>query len=744
MKVGVKKQMTMKTINSFLLMVMAAAMASSCAEIQEDPHSSSDPENLIPMTFGAVIEENGHDATSTRTSYDSSSVLWEDTDAISVFFKGEGSDVLKQTFTISDLSEDKRTAVFEGLGTDKPYVAVYPDQESNAYNGTDVTVTIPSEQMGVANGFASRTNASVACSDTDTLLFRNVGSLIAFRFASQEEADEVASVTIRIKTDVEGEYVGISGSSSVAFLEGNIPAAGKGSADYVKVNAPEGGFVADGVLRYYAVVYPFKGSGLEVTLTKTDGQTVTLNNDSPASVARNNGLMLYTLSDIYKLPEEFDIKLNFSGNWPFEESILAAASQVTTGGGKGDKYTYEFVYEDEGKEYTEDLDFYIYGNGGNYTLTNILQMKSKNSRILLPAVPGRHLKSVKLEVVNGAAYPKGFNVVEMNWNSLVNAPNASNGSPAVVTFPYDMKRTEKNTSYYMQFSAGNTSVSAITLTYSRTLNGNNSSEPTGHFSLMQVSQAVSTQMMSYIMETENGKVFVIDGGNAGDAEKLKGILQEKYGNKVHIWWITHPHSDHIGALNEILDNMDGLTIDYIMHSRFSDKHIRRESSHIDLVTEFYGKLDALTSTTVIGNVDSGAHYDIDGVAIDILGVTNEDITVNVYNNSSMILRFEDRDKSVLFLADAGEECGDKAMMKYRDLLDCDYVQMAHHGQKGVTEEFYKTIDFSVCLWPTPKWLWDAAEGNANDWRTWETRRWMDEKGIQKHHKMWEEIDWFLE
>lgn len=156
------------------------------------------------------------------------------------------------------------------------------------------------------------------------------------------------------------------------------------------------------------------------------------------------------------------------------------------------------------------------------------------------------------------------------------------------------------------------------------------------------------------------------------------------------------------------------------------------------------KINGLPGYKVIGNIDSGAHYDIDGVCIDVLGVTNEEITVNPYNNSSMILRFEDKDKTVLFLADAGEECGDKAIKKYRDLLDCDYIQMAHHGQKGVREEFYKAISFKACLWPTPKWLWDAAEGNANDFRTWQTRQWMNEKGIQEHHVVWDEIDWFLE
>ena len=124
-------------------------------------------------------------------------------------------------------------------------------------------------------------------------------------------------------------------------------------------------------------------------------------------------------------------------------------------------------------------------------------------------------------------------------------------------------------------------------------------------------------------------------------------------------------------------------------------------------------------------------------------MTNEEFRTNPYNNSSMIIRVWDKAKSLVFLGDAGVECGNKALNgPYRKDLDCDYLQMAHHGQQGCDENFYKTINFKACLWPTPTWVWNNDQGkgfNTGPLKTIDTRRWMDEIGITEHYISWQGI-----
>lgn len=52
------------------------------------------------------------------------------------------------------------------------------------------------------------------------------------------------------------------------------------------------------------------------------------------------------------------------------------------------------------------------------------------------------------------------------------------------------------------------------------------------------------------------------------------------------------------------------------------------------------------------------------------------------------------------------------------------------------------VRFRACLWPTPLWVWnnDVGEGFNTAWmKTIDTRRWMDEIGIEEHYPSWQGI-----
>lgn len=262
-----------------------------------------------------------------------------------------------------------------------------------------------------------------------------------------------------------------------------------------------------------------------------------------------------------------------------------------------------------------------------------------------------------------------------------------------------------------------------------------------YFSMMQVTSATDKIGNSYIFTTGNGRVIVMDGGLPTDESRLRGKLLAA-GNHVDAWFISHPHGDHVGALTPILENRKGITIDKIYHSRLSASLLAQETgARNTYATPFYNLLAQQTDTEVIDVQTTGQTYIIDGVKIKVLGIANTDIFNNAYNNSSMVLKVSDATKSILFLGDAGEENGEKLLQNCRADLDCDYIQMAHHGQQGCNEKFYKTVNFKACLWPTPSWLWKADQ--SSQYKTWETRKWIEEKGITENHVSSLEPDWVL-
>ena len=263
----------------------------------------------------------------------------------------------------------------------------------------------------------------------------------------------------------------------------------------------------------------------------------------------------------------------------------------------------------------------------------------------------------------------------------------------------------------------------------------------GHFSLTQISSATDTIGESYLMKTKGGKVIMVDGGFASDVEKLRGHLS-KAGNHVDRWFITHPHKDHMEALATILKDPQGITVDRVIYSRLPDEFLDCEPGSADHARGYYRALDDCMDGTDFINVHTpGQRFDIDGVGIMILSVADMGIETRHFNEQSMIIRMWDDTKSVVFLGDAEVGRGERVLARYKEYLDCDYLQVAHHGQSGCSEEFYKSIHFRACLWPTPSWVWEPGE---NTWlKTLDTRRWMDEIGITEHHVSCLEEDWTL-
>ncbi|MCQ2157918.1 MAG: MBL fold metallo-hydrolase [Bacteroidales bacterium] len=285
---------------------------------------------------------------------------------------------------------------------------------------------------------------------------------------------------------------------------------------------------------------------------------------------------------------------------------------------------------------------------------------------------------------------------------------------------------------------------------------------TGHFSIMQVSSTSGTTIggqkfsdnigNSYIIKTSGGKVIVLDGGPEGDAPHLRSLLKNKYGGTVDQWWVSHPHSDHIGALLEILRQPQGITVKEVYHSRFPEGLGKLEQGTWNkYAVPLYDILDNSTTIKTTDLQSPGGLFEIDGIYIKVVGVTNPELTVNTegtspYNNSSMIIRVWDDSKSFLFLGDAQQECGDKLLTKnsrFYKYLTADYVQVAHHGQQGVKESFYKSITFKKCLWPTPEWVFNP---KLSSLQTENTKRWLRNKGVAEDCWIVSclEKDWYLE
>lgn len=198
------------------------------------------------------------------------------------------------------------------------------------------------------------------------------------------------------------------------------------------------------------------------------------------------------------------------------------------------------------------------------------------------------------------------------------------------------------------------------------------------------------------MKTKEGAVIVVDGGRDVDAPHLIEVIQE-LGGHVDAWLLTHPHSDHVGAITEIL-NMDPMPISigkvyysFLNKEFLGQEQVSRRDSDLECYDQITEAIAKLPEAEKCGTLTKGQKISVAGAEITVM---NEPFacTENSFNNSSVAYRVEMGGKRILFLGDMGWQAGEDFLANHtQEELKSDVLQMAHHGQRGVEEELYQEI-----------------------------------------------------
>ena len=242
----------------------------------------------------------------------------------------------------------------------------------------------------------------------------------------------------------------------------------------------------------------------------------------------------------------------------------------------------------------------------------------------------------------------------------------------------------------------------------------------------------NTNSMGYFIVTKGDELIFIDGGRDIDSELVKSYIDKLGSGNVDHWFITHPHTDHVGALLKLLNEENNLEIENIYYSFLEDEWYEEndtrgyESSH--------AMIEKINSSKIKNRVEctEGQVIEIDNIKVDIVRTPNPEIT-NSDNGNEASMTFKvtalDVDKSIIFLGDSYVYASKELLEGNKEILKSDSVQMSHHGQNGVTKEVYEVISPEVCFFNCPKYLYDNDNGtgfNTGKWQTVEVRRWMDE------------------
>lgn len=213
-------------------------------------------------------------------------------------------------------------------------------------------------------------------------------------------------------------------------------------------------------------------------------------------------------------------------------------------------------------------------------------------------------------------------------------------------------------------------------------NNINKSSAESEYSGMSVTYLNVGQGDSELIQV-NGINMLIDAGTNAGANDLVKDLKNRGIKTIDIAIATHPHEDHIGGMDEVLENFD--------------------------VKSFYAPKVAHTTKTyenmlkAVKNEGLKIQQIKEGTKIDL----GKDTEVQVYspvksqyeelNNYSPVMKISYGQNSFMFTGDA-ESLVEKEILNENKDLKADVLKLGHHGSHSSTsEEFLKAVNPSIAV-----------------------------------------------
>lgn len=159
--------------------------------------------------------------------------------------------------------------------------------------------------------------------------------------------------------------------------------------------------------------------------------------------------------------------------------------------------------------------------------------------------------------------------------------------------------------------------------------------------------------------------MLIDAGNNADADMVTKYLKSQGVEKLNYVIGTHPHEDHIGGMDKVINTFNIGTI-------YMPKATSNTKTFKDVLTAIKAK--NLKITTPV----PGSSFNLGQAKCDILAPNG--INYNDVNNYSVVVKITFGERKFLFEGDA-EDVSEKEILAKGYDVSADVIKLGHHGSR---------------------------------------------------------------
>lgn len=185
-----------------------------------------------------------------------------------------------------------------------------------------------------------------------------------------------------------------------------------------------------------------------------------------------------------------------------------------------------------------------------------------------------------------------------------------------------------------------------------------------------------------ILLTLNNEAMLIDAGNNADGDLVVNYLKSQGISKLTYGIGTHAHEDHIGGMDDVINEFD-------IETFFMPKAQTDTDTFEDVLDALIAKNISITSPNV------GDTYDFSDAEFTILSCKNEN--TKELNTTSIVIRLVFGEQSYIFCGDAEKE-NEYAMMDSGLTLKSNVIKIGHHGSTSSSlEKFILAVDPEIAI-----------------------------------------------